>query len=113
MYIITGPKNLQQLMCELSHVVGWYHLGLHLGVPEDELKLIAADYPQDTRRCRTEMLSWWMKNMVEKKWATVVQALVKTGEKVIACKIAKRYGRVALTPHLPPLPTLPLLFCHR
>jgi len=32
-----------------------------------------------------EVLSWWMDNTVEKKWATVLEALTKTGCRVLAC----------------------------
>ena len=83
-------------MKKLENVVDWFHLGLYLEVPEDELEIIGKNYPQDTKRCRTEMLSWWMNNTLEKKWATIVQALEKTGSKVLACNIALKYGTTLL-----------------
>ena len=87
---------MAELVEELKQVVDWFHLGLYLEVPEHELKIIDRNYPQDTKRCRTEMLSWWMNNTLWKKWATIVQALEKTGSKVLACNIALKYGTTLL-----------------
>lgn len=38
------------------------------------------------------MLSWWIDNIEEKKWATVFQALVKSGLRRLAHDIALKYG---------------------
>ena len=87
-----GPEDLRQLVYELNEVVDWYHLGLHLEIPDVELQIIAKDHPQDTKMCRTKMLSWWMNNVEERKWATIVHALVRTGSRFLASKIALKYG---------------------
>ena len=79
-------------MHELSEVVDWYHLGLCLKVPDYRLQIIAKNHLQDTEMCKTKMLSWWKDNISEQKWSTIVQALVKTGSRVLAYKIALKYG---------------------
>lgn len=90
-YIIAGPKNLAELTSELKEVVDWYHLGVRLNIPDYQLKIIAKNNPRDVATCRTEMLSLWM-NTVQGKWATIVQALVETGSRTLACEIALKHG---------------------
>lgn len=75
----------------LDEVVEWFQFGVHLGIPHYELSIIKADH-QNVRRCRIEMLQWWLNNSPEAKWSTIVKALVKTKRKVLAHKIALDYG---------------------
>ena len=91
-FITTGPSNLKELVDELEEVVGWYHFGLCLEVPDHQLQIISENYPRNTVMCKIEMLRWWMQNKTGKKWATVVQALVNTGSRVAACKVALKHG---------------------
>ena len=88
----TGPESLAQLVHELKEVVDWYHLGLCLKIPDYRLHTIARDHPQDTEMCKTKMLSWWRENISGQKWSTIVQALVQTESRVLANKIALKYG---------------------
>ena len=80
-------------MAELSEVVSWFNLGLCLEVPIHELQIIGKNHHRDTKRCRTEMLSWWWNNSEDRKWAAIVRALAKTGHRVLARKIALKYGK--------------------
>ena len=91
-------------------MVNWYHLGLCLKVPDYRLQIIARNHPQDTEMCKIKMLSWWKDNISEQKWSTIVHALIKTGSRALACKIALNYGsKFNLIPStLPPLYTLEL-----
>ena len=88
----TGPEDTQDLVEELHEVVGWFHLGLCLKVPDYRLQAIRQDHPQDTEMCRATMLSWWWNNSEDRKWAAIVRALTKTGHQVLARKIALKYG---------------------
>ena len=90
--ITTGPSNLKELVDELKEVVGWYRLGLYLEVPDYQLQIISENNPRNAVMCKIEMLRWWMENKKEKKWATLVQALVNIGSRVIACKVALKHG---------------------
>ena len=94
-------------MQELKEVVDWYHLGLCLEVPDYQLQIIARNHPQDTEMCKTKMLSWWKENIKGQKWSTIVNALVQTGSRVLACKIALKYGsRLYLILSSPPPPLI-------
>ena len=59
----------------------WFHLGLALNLSYHTLETIKADYPGDSQRCMTEMLTAWLKrvDMVHEggvpNWKTLVRAL--------------------------------------
>ena len=59
----------------------WFHLGLALHLSYHTLETIEADYPGDSRRCMTEMLTVWLKceDMVIERggpsWQVLVLAL--------------------------------------
>ena len=89
----------------------WFQFGIHLGIPHYELSIIKADY-QDVRRCKTEMLLWWLKNSIEAKWSTIVRALVKAGMRAVAHMIAQDHGTACVIYNVWtcfPNSTLPLL----
>ena len=88
----VGPENLRQLLNELHEVVDWFHLGIQLGVSEYHLQMISEAHPRDPTRCRTEMLSLWMKTTSELKWSTVVQALAMIGSRTLSGILAQKYG---------------------
>ena len=85
---------------ELSETSSWAHLGLYLGLPKYKLNEIYSDYgTQGLARCKWEMLSCildWRGDTL--RWATVVEAVSKTGNNRIAQKIADKHGTL---PQLP------------
>ena len=81
------------LVSELSDVVDWFHLGLYLGVPHSVLLTVEADHRGQTKRCKTEMLDWWMNNGEQLTWSAVVRALVGIGMRGLAEKIAVKYSK--------------------
>ena len=86
--------KLLDLDRELSETNSWVHLGLYLGLPKYKLDEIHADYGiQGLGRCKLEMLSSvldWQNGTLS--WATVVDAVSKTGNSRIAKKIADKHG---------------------
>ena len=79
---------------ELSESSSWVHLGLYLGLSKHKLNEIQMDYgTQGLARCKLEMLSCildWRGDTLS--WATVVEAVSKTGNNRIAQKIADKHG---------------------
>ena len=73
-------------------IVDWFNVGIHLGVEEHTLQIIAKDHPHDTQRCRTEMFSAWLKGEGATGWSDIVMALAKTGRKDVSNMIAHKYG---------------------
>ena len=71
----------------------WFQFGIHLGIPHHRLSIIKADH-KDVEKCKIAMVQWWLESSLEAKWSTIVQALVKAGQRVLAHKIALDHGRV-------------------
>ena len=86
--------DFNNLVWELNEVVEWEPLGLEMKVPHLELQKIRRDY-NGVEACKTHiMLSTWLDHYIEPPtWADVVRALVKTGNRRVAQKIANKYGR--------------------
>ena len=81
------------LLEDLYEVVNWYTFGVHLKVAPWRLEVIRNDYPTSEER-RNKALIWWLENTLEeeKKWATIVCALCKSGYASLAKKIALKHG---------------------
>ena len=82
---------MKEILQELEEVTDWYYLGLCLGVEEPRLKAIRKDNKGNENRKRA-MLFAWSKLQVP-TWRKVVRALLEMGERVLAEKIAKKYGK--------------------
>ena len=84
--------TLLELVSELTTVVDWFHLGLYLGVPDNELLSIEQYRRGHVQQCRTDMLSWWLQHGAQPTWTRVVRALEGIEMEPLARKIATIYG---------------------
>ena len=71
----------------------WYPLGLQLGVPDADLKMIESDYKR-TEDMKLHSLSKWMDIDKQPSWSKVVRALVAINERHVARNIAEKYGKL-------------------
>ena len=83
--------SLKLLQNDLVYVWRWYPLGLQLGVPDADLKVIESDY-QRTEDRKLRSLSKWMDIDKQPSWSKVVRALVAINERHVARTIAEKYG---------------------
>ena len=92
-FILAAVRELtlERLVMELDSVVDWFHFGLCLGVHDSQLNKIRVDY-KDANMCKTQVLMEWM-NMTEGSWSHIIQALVGIKRRILAMKIAEKYGR--------------------
>ena len=60
-------------------MVEWYRLGVQLELAESILKSIEHNHPKDAQRCKTEVLSWWLRNTREISWEKLAVALEAMG----------------------------------
>ena len=72
----------------------WFHLGLYLGVPDNELLSIEQYRHGHVQQCRTDMLTWWLQRGAQPTWTRVVRALEGIKMEPLATKIATKYGQV-------------------
>ena len=89
--LIPGAVTLKSLVSELHEVVDWFHLGVHLDVPDSELMKIKRSY-LEVDDCKTQVLIFWMKQALQLTWSAVVRALVGIRMYSLAQKIAIKYG---------------------
>ena len=86
---------MSDMLTELHNVVGWFLLGIHLGVPLSDLQKIRHQFSESVDQCKTEMLITYSK-LKEPSWTGIVEALKKSGEHALASKIARKYGTFLL-----------------
>ena len=91
-YITTGEIGLSDLLTELHDVVGWFLLGIHLGIPLSDLQKIRHQFGDSVDECKTEMLITYSK-LKEPEWSDIVEALKRSGEQALALRIAQKYGK--------------------
>ena len=85
---------MKQLNLELVEIFEWFILGVHLDVPESELRMIQYD-PKLHRiqDFKTELFSNWMQKLPGPSWSRLVKALLEIGRETLARKIALKYGK--------------------
>ena len=81
--------TLSELVSELETVTNWFVLGLHLGVPVDELRRINEEH-FNTEYSRIMVLEAFMENAASEQnvWSEIVTALATMGEVQLAKTIA-------------------------
>ena len=73
----------------------WYELGVELDVPLNKLNEIRCNNPGDVYQCKLLMLQEWQRRPTLKpSWCTLVDALRKMEENVIANKIAQNFSEL-------------------
>lgn len=63
----------------MKDVTEWHQLGVQLELGLDTLTTIESNHPHDAKRCKIEVLGWWLRNAPETSWAKLVQALEAMG----------------------------------
>ena len=99
--LITGIRDLDVVIKELTSTqhlscAVWYDLGLQLGLYDNTLKDIKANYEDVAERFR-ECMSAWLRGEDKVKdkdgpsWLSLVSALELIGENSIATEIKEQY----------------------
>ena len=71
-----GISDLGEISDKMFTISRWFHLGLCLGLSYHRLIIIEDNNPQDIHRCRTEMLTDWLKGVGgESSWRQLACAL--------------------------------------
>ena len=86
--------GIKDLMHHLKDIVErWYQLGVQLDVPISKLNEIRCNNSSDVYQCKLLMLQEWQRRSTLKpSWCTLVDALHKMEENVIANKIAQQFS---------------------
>ena len=83
--------TLEELVRELEPVTNWMVLGLHLGVPPEELRCIKGEHI-NVEYSRVMMLAVFMESCdsIKHNWPAVVGALTAMGELQLAKSVATK-----------------------
>ena len=87
------PMRIKDLMDYLKKIViRWYELGVQLGVPISKLNEIRCNNSSDVYQCKLLMLQEWQRQPTLKpSWCTLVDALCRMEESVIADRITRQF----------------------
>ena len=58
----------------------WYSLGIQLDIKTEDLNQIGRDHSGDAERCKTEVVSFWLRNTQERTWDRLAQAVDEMGK---------------------------------
>ena len=94
--------GIKDLLYHLKDIVmHWYQLGVQLNVPPNKLDEIRCNNPSDVYQCKLLMLREWQRRPTLKpSWCTLVDALYRMEENVIADRIAQQFSELHLSPKL-------------
>ena len=86
--------GIKDLLHHLKDIVErWYELGVQVDVPISKLNEIRCNNLSDVYQCKLLMLQEWQRQLTQKpSWCTLVDALHKMEENVIANKIAQHFS---------------------
>ena len=88
----VAAPTLKELSNALDSVVDWFTLGVKLELEDHELRTIERNYRGDgNERCKSEMLSRWLRSTKLPTWKAIVDALQQMGEQAAASKIRAKY----------------------
>ena len=91
-----GIKDLMHYLKDI--VIRWYELGVELDVPLNKLDEIRCNNSSDVYQCKLLMLQEWQRQPTLKpSWCTLVDALRKMEENVIAEKIAQQFSELHIS----------------
>ena len=64
---------------ELKEITKPHQLGIHLGIPPEDLERFEEDHPHNVTRQRTEVIKYWLRNFASATWNTLATAVEKVG----------------------------------
>ena len=87
----TGPL-LARVTDALYPTVGYFELGLNLGMALSEIKVIEHDH-KEARRRLIEVINWWLEredNEESHIWRKIIECLELMGKRQLARQISER-----------------------
>ena len=89
---MSSTLNLQLLVKKLQKIADWFMLGVHLGVPKEELNKIDQQFlSHGVERCKAELFDLWLRRNPSARWDDVASALERLNEVALASEIREFY----------------------
>ena len=86
---ITCTLNFRLLVIKLKKIADWFMLGVHLGVPKEELNKIDQQFSSHgVERCKAELFDHYvMRRNLSARWDDVASALEQLNEVALASEL--------------------------
>ena len=88
--------TLKEIENELKEVTAadWYPLGVQLGLRPAELREIEQNNFRDVKRCKCEVVDWWLRNAPVISWEILAEAVEGIGgHSTVAQKLRKKLSQ--------------------
>ena len=73
-YSTPSLKDVHQLVTP-CYATEWKEIGTQLGLPNERLKIIEADYPGNTKCCCNQMFQTWLETDATASWEKLFAAI--------------------------------------
>ena len=73
------PAILKQILRDIKEVTDWYSLGIQLEIPTSHLRHIEDNYGSNAKRCKMEVVDYWLQNDPEPTKSKLAQAVEDMG----------------------------------
>ena len=86
---MTSSLNVRLLVTKVQKIADWFMLGVHLGVPNEELNKIDQRFSvsHGVERCKAELFDLWLRQNPSARWDDVASALEQLNEKALASEL--------------------------
>ena len=83
---MTSSLNVRLLVTKVQKIADWFMLGVHLGVPNEELNKIDQRFSvsHGVERCKASMFDLWLRRNPSARWDDVASALEQLNEVALA-----------------------------
>ena len=71
----SNPVILRQILSATQEVTEYYSLGIQLGIHTSHLDQIEKDYGGHAKRCKIEVIKFWLRNFQNFTWNKLAQAI--------------------------------------
>ena len=97
---------MRLLVSKVHKIVDWFMLGVHLGVPTEELNKIDQRFSvsHGVERCKAELFDLWLRRNPTAKWDDVASALEQLIEAALASELRKISPCLVTCTQQPPPP---------
>ena len=103
---MTSSLNVRLIVTKVKKIADWFMLGVHLGVPNEELNKIDQRFSvsHGVERCKAELFDLWLRRNPCARWDDVALALEQLNEVALASEL-RALCRISTSPVLPCLAT--------
>jgi len=75
----SNPAILKQILRDTKEVTDWHSLGIQLEIPTSHLRHIEDNYGSNAKRCKIEVIDYWLQNDPEPTKSKLAQAVEDMG----------------------------------